>query len=44
MTRIARRLEPRPEHRAMYDAAHEAYVGLHPAIAPLLRRRAVVPA
>ena len=36
MTRVARRLEPRPELRGLYDAAFDAYVRLHPAIAPVL--------
>ena len=44
MTRVARRLEPNPDNRALYDAAFDAYVRLHPAIAPIvagleLRRR-----
>ena len=36
MTRVARRLEPNPAHRDLYDRAFAAYVGLHPAIAPVL--------
>jgi len=36
MTRVAHRLEPRPEYRDLYDAAYHAYVRLHPAIAPVL--------
>jgi xylulokinase len=36
MTRVARRLEPRVELRGLYDAAFDAYVRLHPAIAPVL--------
>jgi xylulokinase len=36
MTRVAHRLEPRPEYRDRYDAAYDAYVRLHPAIAPVL--------
>ncbi|HET9346684.1 MAG TPA: FGGY-family carbohydrate kinase [Candidatus Limnocylindrales bacterium] len=36
MTRVARRLEPRQELRALYDVAYDAYVRLHPAIAPVL--------
>ena len=35
---IARRLEPRPELRDLYDTAYEAYTSLHPAIAPIVRR------
>jgi xylulokinase len=38
MTRVARRLEPRAEYRDRYDAAFDAYVRLHPAIAPVLAR------
>ncbi len=37
MTRIERRLDPRPEHAATYDRLFAAYVGLYPAIAPVLR-------
>jgi xylulokinase len=37
MTRVARRLEPRPELAGLYDAAYEAYTKLHPAIAPIVR-------
>jgi xylulokinase len=37
MTRIVRRLEPRPEAAAGYDRTFEAYVGLYPAVAPVLR-------
>ena len=37
MTRVARRLEPRPELRELYDSAYEAYTSLHPAIAPIVR-------
>ena len=40
MTAIERRFEPAPERRAAYDAVYDAYVGLHPAIAPVLRRAA----
>jgi len=36
MTRIDLRLHPRPELREAYDALFEAYVALHPAIAPIL--------
>jgi sugar (pentulose or hexulose) kinase len=38
MTSIDRRFEPSPGRRMTYDALFEAYVGLHPAIAPVLRR------
>jgi xylulokinase len=37
MTRVARRLEPRPELRDRYDAAYDGYVRLHPAIQGALR-------
>jgi xylulokinase len=37
MTGIDRRFEPEPGRRAIYDDVFEAYVGLHPAIAPVLR-------
>lgn len=37
MTRVDRRLEPRPELRDLYAAAYDAYVRLHPAIAPIVR-------
>ncbi len=37
MTRIERRLDPRPEYVATYDRRFAAYVGLYPAIAPVLR-------
>jgi xylulokinase len=37
MTRIERRLEPRPECRATYDRAYAVYRGLYPALAPVLR-------
>ena len=40
MTRVAHRLEPRAELRGRYDAAYDAYVRLHPAIAPILARAA----
>jgi xylulokinase len=36
MTGVAYWIEPRPELRAMYDAAFDAYVRLHPAISPVL--------
>jgi xylulokinase len=36
MTRIDLRLQPRAELRERYDALYEAYVGLHPAIAPVM--------
>lgn len=32
MTRVERRLEPRPEHRATYDRAFAVYTGLYPAL------------
>jgi xylulokinase len=37
MTAIDHRLEPDPERHAVYDRVYQAYVGLHPAIAPVLR-------
>jgi len=37
MTAIDRRLEPREEHAATYDAAFAAYRALYPATAPILR-------
>ena len=37
MTRMERRLEPRPECRATYDRAFATYKGLYPALAPVLR-------
>lgn len=37
MTRIERRLEPRPELRATYDRAFAVYAGLYPALSPVLR-------
>ncbi len=37
MTRIAQRIEPRPQHRARYDVLFDAYQALYPATAPLLR-------
>ena len=36
MTRVAHRLQPNPDNRALYDAAFDAYVRLHPAISPIL--------
>jgi xylulokinase len=36
MTRMERRLEPRPEWRATYDRAFATYKGLYPALAPVL--------
>jgi xylulokinase len=36
MTRVAHRLTPNPENRALYDAAFDAYVRLHPAISPIV--------
>jgi xylulokinase len=38
MTSIDRRFEPDAKRVAIYDEVFEAYVGLHPAIAPVLRR------
>jgi xylulokinase len=38
MTVIDRRFDPDPERRATYDRVYEAYVALHPAIAPVLAR------
>jgi xylulokinase len=37
MTRIDLRLQPRPELRETYGALFEAYVALHPAIAPIIQ-------
>ena len=37
MTRIERRLEPRPEAAATYDRAFEVYTGLYPALRPVLQ-------
>ncbi|HEX5823411.1 MAG TPA: FGGY-family carbohydrate kinase [Candidatus Limnocylindrales bacterium] len=37
MTRVHRRLAPRPELRAHYDRVFDAYTRLHPAIAPIVR-------
>jgi xylulokinase len=37
MTSIGRRFEPRADTKATYDRAFQAYVALHPAIAPALR-------
>jgi xylulokinase len=37
MVRIERTLAPRPEHREVYDRLFEAYVGLHAAVAPVVR-------
>ena len=37
MTAIDHRLEPDPERHAVYDRVYQAYVGLYPAIAPVLR-------
>jgi xylulokinase len=44
MTRIDHRLEPRAEHAETYDRLFAAYTGLYPAIAPVLRPLAPVPA
>ena len=38
MTSVDRRFEPDPETASVYQDRFEAYVGLHPAIAPVLRR------
>ena len=38
MTAIDRRFEPDPGRAATYDRVFETYVGLHPAVAPVLRR------
>ena len=40
MTRIARRIEPNPATRPIYDATYAAYRALHPAIAPIVRELA----
>ncbi len=37
MTRVAARIEPRHDLAPTYDRLYEAYVGLYPATAPLLR-------
>jgi xylulokinase len=37
MTTIDHRLEPDPDRHAAYNPVYEAYVGLYPAIAPVLR-------
>ncbi len=37
MTSIDRRFEPDPDRMPVYDRVFEAYVALHPAIAPVLR-------
>ena len=37
MTRISTTIEPRPELQPVYDRQFEAYVGLYPATAPILR-------
>jgi xylulokinase len=36
MTRVAHHLTPNPNNRALYEAAFDAYVRLHPAISPSL--------
>jgi xylulokinase len=36
MTRVAHRLDPNPDNRALYDAAFDAYVRLHQAISPIV--------
>ncbi len=38
MTSIDRRFEPDPDRASIYDRVFETYVGLHPAIAPILAR------
>jgi sugar (pentulose or hexulose) kinase len=38
MTVIDRRFDPDPARHALYDHVYEAYVALHPAIAPVLAR------
>src|SRR6185295_5766969 len=43
MTSIDHRFEPNPETQRVYDAVFEAYVGLHPAISPVLRGRLPAP-
>lgn len=43
MVRIDHRLEPDAAHRAVYDAAFDAYVALWPAIAPIVHRMRRVP-
>jgi xylulokinase len=42
MTRVRRRLSPRPELRERYDRTFDAYRRLHPAIAPIVRDLAEV--
>jgi xylulokinase len=37
MTRIERRLHPRPETRATYDRAYRIYAGVYPALRPVLQ-------
>ena len=37
MTRITARIEPRPDLAPLYDRLYDAYVGLYPATAPVLR-------
>jgi len=44
MVRIEQVLAPRPEHREIYDRLFAAYVGLHPAISPVLRPLGPAPA
>jgi xylulokinase len=38
MARVARRLEPRTDHRMTYDSLFEAYVDLYPRLAPTFRQ------
>ena len=40
MTRIERRIEPDPASAEVYDRLYEAYLAIHPAVAPILRRLA----
>jgi xylulokinase len=40
MTRVDERLEPDPDHRAVYDERYAEYVAAWPAIAPVARRPA----
>jgi xylulokinase len=44
MTRVAHHLTPNPNNRAMYEAAFDAYIRLHPAISPILARLGRPPA
>jgi hypothetical protein len=40
MTSIDRVFEPRPAAQRVYDGVFDAYVGLYPALAPVLWRNA----